>query len=728
MKKLLFLSPLLLIISLNIQAQEKKEITLESIWLEGKFFPKRGGEYVHMKDGEHYCMLTDEGIQMYEYKSGNKVSLLVSSKDLKPSGSNEQLDVEDFILSPDESKVLLKTASVAIYRHSEVADYYVLDLTTKQLTPLSGKGKQQLPDFSPDGSMICFIRSNNMFLKDLKTGEEKQLTTDGKKDSIINGSTDWVYEEEFSFTKAFHWSPDGRYIAFLRFDESAVKQFSMTYYDGLYPSEYTYKYPKAGEDNSVVSVMMYDLKAAVTTSVLKKMETGSESDFYIPRIYWTSDPGTLAILHMNRLQNRLRILYADASTGKSSVVYEETNRRYIEIDDHFYFLKDNRILLLSERDGYQHIYTFTSDGRMERQLTKGQWDVTKILSVDEARACVYFQSAESSPLNREVCVVNFDGSGKKTLSKMTGWNDASFSKTSRYYFSTWADANTPFRIGICDNSGAEKAVIIDNAAMLSHLKNFAWPRKEFFSFTNSEGITLNGFMMKPASFSATEKYPVLLTVYGGPASQTVENNWDYIDMSYHAMMTQKGYVVVSVDGRGTGARGEEFRKCTYGRMGELETTDQVEAAKYMKSLPWVDAQRVGIWGWSFGGFISLLCMTKGAEEFKTGVAVAPVSSWRYYDNIYTERYMGLPADNAKGYDDNAPVKFASMLKGKLLIAHGATDDNVHLQNTMEMVNALIAANKQFEMQIYPNRNHNISGGYARYHLFKRITDFLLKNL
>lgn len=719
-----FLFLFLVISSLALNAQIiKKEITLEDIWTSGTFYPQTMGDVVSMKDGEHYCMLeNDIMINEYEYKTGEKTKTIVRTGQLVPEGQKEGISIDEYAFSPDETKILIATKTDKIYRHSTISEYYIWDTKTKKLTSLSNGGKQRLASFSPDGSKVAFVRNNNLFIKDLVSGKEDQITTDGLYNNIIYGTPDWVYEEEFEFTKAYFWSPDGNKLAFYRFDESKVKEYDMVLYDSLYPTIYKYKYPKAGEDNSIVSILMYDLKTGKTQT----MDIGTEKDQYIPRLKWTEDPNILSIQRMNRLQNKFEIFLADATNGTSKVIYTETDKYYIEITNNLIFLKDREnFLLTSEKDGYNHIYLYNMQGKQVMQLTSGKWDVTEVKGVDEKNKIVYYISAEEAPMNRALYSVKLDGTKKTKLSLKEGSNDVDFGEGYKYFINTYSNANTPPYVTINKISGKEQKVIIDNSEIITAMKEYDFTPEEFFTFKTTDNIELNGWMIKPPDFNANKKYPVFMYVYGGPGSQTVENSWGYYDFIWFEMLAQKGYIVVSVDNRGTSGRGADFKKCTYGQLGKLETIDQIEAAKYLGSLAYVDKSRIGIWGWSYGGYVTALCLTKGADYFKMGIAVAPITNWRYYDNIYTERYMGLPKDNASGYDDNSPVNYVKKLKGKFLLVHGTADDNVHFQNSMELVKALIAANKQFEMQFYPNKNHGIYGGYTRYHLFKKMTDFIL---
>jgi dipeptidyl-peptidase-4 len=510
----------------------------------------------------------------------------------------------------------------------------------------------------------------------------------------------------------------------MKFDESKVKEMDLTFYGELYPTQSPYKYPKAGEDNSIVTVWVYDLNNSKTT----KVDVGENTDQYIARIKFTNDVNTLSVFRLNRLQNKLDILYADAASGKSKTVFSEENKYYISGPYDLTFLKDGKFLRVSDRDGYEQIYLHDKDGNIKNQITGGQTEVSELKGVDEENGTVYYTAFSKDGINKYVYVINLDGSDKKQLTIKDGSNNAAFSSGFKYFVTSFSDANTPGYYELRRKDGTLVKILNDNKDLVEKMKEYNFTSKDFFKFNTSDGVELNGWIMKPNNFDANKKYPVLMYVYGGPGSQSVTNAFGYFDYVWYQMLCQKGYIVACVDGRGTGSRGTEFEKQIYGKMGKFELNDQIEGAKYFASLPYVDKDRIGIWGWSFGGYMSALCITAGADYFKTAVAVAPVTNFRYYDNIYTERYLGLPKDNASGYDDNSPITYADKLKGNLLLVHGSSDDNVHFQNSMEFVNALIKANKQFEMQVYPNRNHNISGGNTRYHLFKRITDYILRNL
>ncbi|MFU8845081.1 MAG: S9 family peptidase [Bacteroidales bacterium] len=709
----------------SITQEISPEITLEDIFKSGKFRGEHFPGVQSMKDGQHYIRQEKGSFIVYDYETGEQTDILVSAGDLVPPGDTTPVSINAYALSMDEKRILIASQTESIYRHSSQSYYYIYDLKSRSLKPLSDGGKQRLAEFSPDGKMVAFVRENNLFIKDLETNQEYKVTNDGMVNEVINGATDWVYEEEFGFTKAFHWSPDGKKLAFYKFDESNVMEFTMMFWGDLYPEPYRFKYPKAGEANSEVKIMVYDLPSG--HSVI--MDTGEETDIYIPRIKWTQDPEVLSIQRMNRHQNELEILLANVNTGNTESLYTEKNRYYIDITDDLTFLKNGeQFLMTSEQDGYNHIYLFDMLGNLEAQITKGEWDVSGFIGLDEENGIVYYSSAESSPLNREVYSIKLDGTGKTKLSEKEGTNRAVFSEKFIYYINTFSDANTPPVITLHRHSGEKVRDLVDNQKLKQTIADYKFVEKEFFKFTTSEGIELNGWMMKPDDFDPNRKYPVLMYVYGGPGSQTVQNSWGG-GGTWYQYLVSRGLIVVSVDNRGTGSRGEEFKKMTYLQLGKYETLDQMEAAKYLGSLGYVDPQRIGIWGWSYGGYMAALCLTKAPDLFSAGIAVAPVTNWRYYDNIYTERFMRTPQENPAGYDDNSPINHADKLKGRILLIHGTADDNVHVQNTMDFVSALVAANKQFDLQLYPNSNHGIyTGVNTSFHLYTRMTNFIFEYL
>ena len=711
MKKIFQFSLVLLLLGsqLAFAQTEKKDVNLRDLWTNYTLYPKTVHGIVSLNNGKQYTEIKNGSIVVYDYATGDSVTTLVNGKKLIPAGKKTAIHIGDFSVNKAETKFIFPTQTEHIYRHSRISYDYIWDTKTQKLTPLSDKGKQRLADFSPDGTKVAFVRDNNIFIKDLKSGKEKQITFDGKKNNIINGTCDWVYEEEFSFTKAFFWSPDGKKIAFYRFDESKVKQYTLPFYHGnksAYPEEYTYKYPVAGEGNSIVQIYTYDLAAGKTV----KMDMGSNTDQYIPRIKWTTQPDKLAIERLNCLQNHLDILMADASTGTTKTIYTEDNKYYIDITDDLTFLPDGkRFLMTSEKGGYNAIYLCNMDGKKEKQLTKGNWDVTKVYGYNPDRKLIYFQAARTSPLDRDILAVNLKGKIRQ-ISTKTGTNDGNFSKSFDYYINTWSDANTPPYITVNDSQGKVIRVLQDNKAFVKKLQGYNLSKQEFFQLNSPEfklpdgkQIALNAWIIKPPNFDPAKKYPVLMYVYGGPGIQTVNNAWGWSNYFWFQMLAEKGIVVISVDNRGTGARGELFKKMTYLQLGKYEIADQIEAAKLIGKFSYVDSTRIGIFGWSYGGFMASLAITRGAGVFSMAVAVAPVTNWRFYDNIYTERYMRTPKANKEGYEDNSPLKYVNNIKGHYLLVFGSGDDNVHPINSMSMISALVNDNKQFELMVYPNK-------------------------
>lgn len=721
MKKILFY---FVFITLSFYSYSQ-QVSLEDVWITYKFYAAGPDELTSMKDGETYSLLEPgDSLVKYSYKTGKKIGSIFSLSQI-PESDSKPKSIDDYVFNNNETRILFSTDHEQIYRHSFRANYYVWDITTKKIMPVSEDHKQQLALMSPDGRKVAYVFENNIYVKDLDKNSEIQITNDGKINSIINGIPDWVYEEEFSFNRAFSWSPDGNYIAYMKFDESLVKEFNMPMYGTLYPTDYRYKYPKAGEVNSTVTVHVYDN----TTGKTVKVDSGEETDQYIPRIKWTNTPGVLSFVRMNRLQNKYELLMADASMGTSILIHEEESKTYIEISDDLIFTDDGKYFFkTSDKSGYNHIYLYDLHGSLVNQITDGKWDVDQFKGYDPIKQVVYYTSSETSPTQRNLYSISLDGKTKKRLTPKDGTNNVDFSANFKYFVNSYSNATTPTNYTLYDNNGKQIRVIQDNEDLEEKIKNAKFSKKEFFTFKTADEIELNGWMIKPADFDPNKKYPVLMSVYGGPGSQEVLDRWDYYQV-WHQHLASKGYIVVSVDNRGTGARGAEFKKVTYRDLGKNETLDQIEAAKYLGSLSYVDAGRIGIWGWSFGGYLSTLCLEKGAGVFKMAVAVAPVTNWRYYDSIYTERYNGLPQDNAEGYDDNSPINHTKKIKGKYLLCHGTADDNVHFQNSMELVSKLVEANKQFESQFYPNSNHGIySGRNTRYHLFSRMTNFITENL
>lgn len=718
---------LIMLFALKSGAQNK-QLSLDEIWKKNTF----GSKYVwginSMNDGVHYTTLSSSGntqyIIKYSYKTGQPVDTVFNSNLVK-TNKDSFPQIGNYNFSADEKQILFSTDEERIYRHSFTAQYIVYNIVSKSWAYISSGGKQQLATFSPNGKQIAFVRNNNLYIVDWTQQTETQITFDGEKNKIINGACDWVYEEEFSFDQAFTWSPDSKKLAYYHFNESEVKEYGMPKYGTLYPEYETFKYPKAGEKNSTVDIYIYDLeqKRAV------KADIGAETDQYIPRIKWTAHSDVLSCIRLNRLQNHLDLLLTDSKTGKSKIILTEKSTTYIDISDDLTFFPDNKSFLWSsELEGYNHLYQYSMEGKRLKKITDGNWDVVSFKGFDEKSQTLYFTAAYSSSINKELCKVNLNGSQFKVLSTQVGNNDANFSKSFLYYIASYSNANTPVEYTLCNNGGKTIRVLEDNNALIKKLKEYDLAKKEFSTIKTKDGWELNVWMMKPTDFDASKKYPVLFAIYGGPGHNTVSNAWEGANYMWHQLLAQNGYIVVSVDNRGTQFKGEKFKKATYGNLGMYETQDQIEAAQYFASLPFVDKSRIGMQGWSFGGYLSSLCITKGRDVFKTAIAVAPVTNWRYYDSIYTERFLGLPQDNSKGYDDNSPINFTDMLKGNYLLIHGTADDNVHFQNSVEMVSSLQKANKQFDFMMYPDKNHGIGGGNTRLNIYTLMTDFLLKKL
>jgi dipeptidyl-peptidase-4 len=710
--------------SAALTAQTKK-LALEDIWSKPIFKMEVVPNMQSMKNGVEYCAMSDDGrLLRYDYATGNELGVIFNNADIKNTDGTT-LKYDNFKFSPDESKLLLATATEYIYRHSTIEENFIFDIATKTTKRLSVNGKQRLATFSPDGKHIAFVRDNNIFITHLENGQEEQVTRDGEKNKIINGGTDWVYEEEFALPNGLYWAPDSKKLAFYKFDESAVKEFSMAMYGTLYPGDYTYKYPKAGETNSTVSIHIYNLEKKNTLPV----DVGPEKDQYIARIKWTNDPNQLTLYRLNRLQNKGELLLANASTGMQQVILTETSDKYIEVGNELTFLADGKnFIWSSERTGRKHLYLCSLDGKTMKQLTSGDFNIITFYGVNEKTKTFYYQSNEEGTVTRTVYSQQLNSNKKTRLSERRGSNSAQFSRGMNFYINTYSSANVPNYITLHDATGKRIKMLKSNADLQKKTQEYGFVNKTFFTFKNSTGTELNGWMMKPADFDSTKKYPVYMFVYGGPGRTTVNDAWEGADFYWHQFLTQNGYIVVSVDNRGTEYRGTAFKQATYMQMGRADVDDQIDAAKYLGTLRYVDKTRIGIQGWSYGGYMSAMCLMRGGEYFKAGIAVAPVTNWRYYDSIYTERYMGLPKDNAKGYDENAPTGNAKNLNDPFLLIHGTADDNVHFQNSVELVNALVNANKQFDFYMYPDKNHGIRGGNSRLHLYTKVFSFIQENL
>ena len=733
--KYLLVSLFLVFGTLSASAQEKKNFDLEDLYMRPTFYAKSVRGMNSMKDGKTYGSFEKGQLNIYNYKTGKLEKTLFGITDLVLEGEDLPIGLQDYVLSDNEDKMLCATEMESIYRHSYHATYYIYDFNTKTLQPLSKNGKQRLATFSPDATKVAFMRDNNLFIKDLKTGEEKQFTNDGLYNHIINGAPDWVYEEEFSFSQGFYWSPDSKKIAFMKFDESNVREFQMEEFEGLYPDWYSFKYPKAGEDNSIVEIYVYDLESGKTV----KMDTGKETDIYLPRIAWTKDANILAIQRLNRHQNHLEILAADATTGKSRVFYDETNDYYIDITDDWHFLEDGkRFLMTSEKSGYNHIYLYNLDGSLVKQLTNGPWDVTKVYGFDGKE--VFFQAAKNTPTDRQIYAVNLKGQLREVIGRV-GTNSATFSNDFSYLINVNSSISQPRQFELYTNKGKLVRVLEDNHEFAERLKTFNLGEKKLmkisdpaFVLPDGKQVDVDAWQILPPDFDPAKKYPVLIYVYGGPGHQTVNNSWADSDFWWMQLLAQRGIISVSINNRGSGAQGEVFKKMTYLQLGKYETEDMITLAKYMAKQPYVDADKIGIYGWSYGGFMAANGITKGADVISTAVSVAPVTNWRYYDNVYTERFMRTPQENPDGYDLNSPVHNTALIKGNYLLCHGSGDDNVHYQNAMELIKAMISNGKQFDLMIYPNKNHGIYGGYeygdgeCRMHLFNKIDNFLFEHL
>jgi dipeptidyl-peptidase-4 len=705
----------------SLTLAQQKEITLQEIWTGA--FRTSGMDVLHsMNNGQQYTVLNRRAgsVDKYDYKTLQKVETIVKASDL-----SEIRRFSSYEFSDDESKLILATEVEAVFRRSTLGIFYVYDIASKTVTKIADT-KIQEPTFSPDGKKVAYVYKNNVYMKDLMSGNVKQITTDGVQNKIINGVTDWVYEEEFGFVRAFQWNAASDHIAFIRFDESNVPEFSMDVYGSqLYPQQHVFKYPKAGEKNANVSLHLYSLNADKTSEI----NLGDYSDFYIPRIKWTNDPVVLSVQVINRHQNELDLIMYDAGSNQSTIVLKETDKAYVDVTDNLTFLDDNSFIWTSEKDGFNHIYHYKKDGTLINQVTKGPWEVTNYYGYDEKADRVFYQSVENGSINRDIYSIKINGKKKKRLSAKDGTNSAKFSANFTYFINTFSNATTPpeYTLHLAKNGKLEKE-IKNNESVKGKLASYKMSPKEFFTLTTAKGHELNAWMVKPADFDASKKYPVFMYQYSGPGSQQVANRWNGTNDYWYQLLAQKGIIVVCVDGRGTGFKGADFKKVTYKELGKYEVEDQIDAAIELGKRSYVDKDRIGIWGWSYGGFMSSNCILKGNDVFSMAIAVAPVTNWRFYDTIYTERYMQTPQENASGYDDNSPINHVEKLKGDYLLIHGTGDDNVHVQNTMSMITALINANKQFDWKIYPDKNHGIYGGYTRLHLYTIMTDFVEKTL
>lgn len=721
MKKILFLT-LSTVVFITVVNAQQKQITLEEIW--GGTFRTEGLEVLRsMKNGKQYTVLNFNRasgtgtLDKYDYETLEKAETIVSS-----SRSGEIPSFSSYEFSADETKILLATEIEPIFRHSRLGIFYIYDIAAKEAIKIADH-KIQEPSLSPDNKQVAYVSENNLYIFDIATKSTKQLTVDGVKNNIINGVTDWVYEEEFAFVRAFEWNSDASKIAFLRFDETNVPEFSMDVYGkGLYQKPHIFKYPKAGEENALVSLHMYDVKSGKISNI----DLGNP--YYIPRIKWMNDPYRLSVQTINRHQNLLKLHSVNAKDNSVKLLLEDRDDAYVDITDNLTFLADDRFIWTSEKDGNHHIYLHAKDGALLNQITKGDWEVTDYYGYDQNRDRVYYQSTENGSINRDVYSVDDSGRKKKRLSSKEGRNSADFSADFTYYINSFSSATVPPEYTLHKAlSGKKVKDIKDNAPLSEKLGTYGISPKEF-STLPINGNDLNMWVIKPKDFNASKKYPLFMFQYSGPGSQQVSNRWMGANDYWYQLLASKGYIIACVDGRGTGFKGRDFKKVTQKELGKYEVEDQIAAAQKLSELPYIDANRTGIWGWSYGGFMSTNCILKGNDVFEMAIAVAPVTSWRFYDTIYTERYMQTPQENSSGYDENSPFNYPELLKGKYLLVHGSGDDNVHVQNTMRMIEALVQANKKFDWAIYPDKNHGIYGGNTRLHLFTKMTEFIEENL
>ena len=721
MRKIHLFALLLIFFQTTSWAQDK-QITVTDIY-QGTFRTEGLDALRSMNNGKQYTVLNfnrnnqTSTVDKYDYKTLEKVSTIVSSANLEniPFFSA-------YTFSQDEKKLLLSTEVEPIFRRSKLGIFYVYDIDSKNLVKVND-AKIQEPLLSPNGKKVAYVKDNNLFIFDVATGKTEQATTDGVRNEIINGVTDWVYEEEFAFVRAFEWNADGSKIAFLRFDETEVPEFSMDIYGtGLYQQPYVFKYPKAGENNSVVTLHLLDVASGETSTI----DLGDA--YYIPRLKWKNHKDMLSVQTINRHQNHLKLHSVNTKTGKVSILLEEKDDAYVDITDNLTFLEDDSFIWSSEKDGWNHLYLYNEDGELMNQVTKGEWEVTDYYGYDQNEDKIYYQSTENGSINRGVYSVDSSGKGKKGLTVKEGTNNASFSTDFTYFINTYSSAETPpiYTLHLAIN-GKKIKDIKDNKKLLQTLEGYQIAKKEFSTIAIN-GNELNMYMIKPIDFDPTKEYPLLMYQYSGPGSQNVSNTWMGANDYWHQMLVSEGYIVACVDGRGTGYKGSDFKKVTYMNLVKYETEDQIAAAKKLSELDYIDENRTGIWGWSFGGHMATNCILKGNDVFETAIAVAPVTSWRFYDTIYTERFMRTPEENPSGYDDNSPFNYPELLEGNYLLIHGSGDDNVHVQNSMRMIEALIQANKQFDWGIYPDKNHGIYGGNTRIHLFTKMTNFIKENL
>ena len=690
-----------------------QEITLDKIY-SGQYRGRGISGISSLSDGEHYAVIEGNAIVKYSYVNTHKIGNIVDGK------------YYNYEFSNDESKILLLTESLPIYRHSFLGKYQVKDLKSGREVLINGGKLVQEPRFSPDASKVAFVEGNNIFYQDLETGKITQITTDGEKNHILNGVSDWVYEEEFGHSRQYEWTKNSDAIVFVKSDETAVREVNLPIYQGnLYPEEMKFKYPKAGEENSKVSAFMYQL----SNKKLSKIDLSAFKGYYIINVVPTQKYDEIVLITSERNQNAMDILKVNTKTGKTTKLFTEIDEKWIDTDKNIIeFLEDNSFIWASERDGYRHLYWYNENGKLKKQITKGNWEVVEYYGFNPKTKEVFIQTTQNGSINKVISKVNINTGKSLIISEKEGNNIADFSKNYRYFIETSSAVDKPYTYTLKDKDGILIKDLQNNKEQYKRLERDNFVAKEFFTIPNAVGDSMNAWIIKPKNFDKMKKYPVLMYQYSGPGSQSVENSWDNGNALWFNMLAQKGYLVVCVDGRGTGFRGAKYKKATYKNLGKYEIEDQITAAKWLGNQPYVDANRIGIFGWSFGGYMTSLALTKGADTFKLGIAVAPVTNWRYYDSIYTERFMGTPQENPSGYDDNSPTNFAHLLKGKLYIIHGTADDNVHFQNAMEFSEALIQHKKQFDFMAYPDKNHGIYGGNTRQHLYELMTNYILKNL
>lgn len=710
---------ILCLFTLPINAQQK--FSIDNIFVKGEFKAKEFTSIKWMNDSKNYTALIDNQIIKFNTQTGAQEAVLFD-------GEKYEVTLDKYSLSQDEKKLLIAADREDIYRRSFKANYFIFDLTTNKIQKVSDDGPQQYATFSPDGLKVAYVKDNDLYFVDLRTEKVTQVSRNGEINKIINGTTDWVYEEEFGFVKGFQWSPKSDKIAYYSFDESKVKEFQMQVWDSLYPQFHTFKYPKAGEDNSRIALKIYHINDRRTVNV----NLGDEKDIYIPRMQWTKNNDLLSFIRLNRFQNKFEILHAGANSGMSQIeLIELYGKNYFDINfcDDLSYLKKKFFIYTTEQKGFKHLYAFDYEEKKLTAITEGDWEIDEVVGIDEKSKTVYFTSTEKSHLERHLFKIGFNGKDKKQLTSAEGWHKINMSPDCKFFIDEYSAPGLAPSYTLHDGNGKKIKVLEDNAPLNAKVKSYEWNPKEFTTLKISDSVELHGYIIKPSNFDASKKYPLMMFLYGGPGSQMVKKEWDGNTRElYHKMLAQKGFVIACFDNRGTGGRGAQFKKVTYKQLGKYETEDQIAVAKALGKESWIDENRIGIWGWSYGGFMSTSCLFKGNDVFSLAIAVAPVSNWRYYDNIYTERYMRRPKDNPKGYDENSPINFVDQLKGDYLLIHGTGDDNVHLQNAIELQKELLKLDKDFDAFHYPNSNHGISTYGVRPHLYRKMMRFIIDRL